>query len=328
MKKGFTLLELLITVFIFSIIMIMVYSSFTSFNKTSKAQEDLMILNQNLQSSLVYIERLVRMAGFGTVYSMEIEGKNINSSYYSVLTSSDGGSSGDDSLTVVLADRIYGQVAANPTTGDTSYTGNIIYVSDANTDLLDNSLKKYVFISSVPYNKFYELSSSPTTTSGVTKLTLSSDTNIKVNEGDYVYDIRAITVSYDSSGQQIEVNDNLGSPNQPVASRIEALQFQYGIDEDDDGTFDDTDSDGDPLDDTIPSGKAIYVKLIKVSILGRTPNPDPNYKDSNSTYTIANKTITLDNNDSNGINSTYDVHYRRKLITVNIMPRNLQYEVP
>ena len=286
-----------------------------------------MILNQNLQSSMVYIERLIRMAGFGTVYSLELDGKDVNG-YSSVLTTSDGGSTGDDSLTVVYANRIYGQVAANPATGDTSYNSNIIYISNANTDLLDNSLKKYIFIGSIPYNKFFELTSSPTTTSGITKLTLASDTHIKVNEGDYTYAVRAVTISYDSSGQQIEVNDNIGSSNQPVASWIESLQFQYGIDENNDGTFDDTDSDGDPLDNAIPSGKAIYVKLVRVSILGRTPNPDPNYKDSNSTYTIANRTITLDSNDSNGINSAYDVHYRRKLITVNIMPRNLQYEVP
>ena len=60
-------------------------------------------------------------------------------------------------------------------------------------------------------------------------------------------------------------------------------------------------------------------------ILIRSGNPDPDYRDNQTTYNIVNHTINLETNDSNGINSKYDWHYRRRLIELNIVPRNLLY---
>jgi prepilin-type N-terminal cleavage/methylation domain-containing protein len=324
MKKAFTIVELLLVVLIFSIVMAIIYPTFQTFNKASKIQEDAMMLNQNLEVSLNYIERAIQMAGFGTKYSVEFQSKSVNG-YSNIFTAVDGGSSGDDQLTIVYANRIFGQVAKD-LSGNTSYSGNVIYTTSSNSDLLDSNLKKYVFIERNPYNQFFELISDPQTISGKTALYLDSSISLEVYENDYVYSIRAVTISYDSTNQQITINNNTGGSNQPLASYIEALQFQYGIDENDDGVFDDTDSDGDPLDNTIPTGKEFYVKLVRVSILGRSPNPDATYKDPNSSYSIANKTINIDTDDSNGINSQYDTHYRRRQITIDIIPRNFLYE--
>ena len=323
-NKGLTLIELLLVLLIFSIVIVIVYPTFQTYNKTSKIQENALMLNQNLEICLNYIENAIQMAGFGTKYSMEFQGKSVNG-YSNVFTPSDGGSSGDDQLTIVYANRVFGQITTD-LSGNTSYSGNILYTTSDNSNLLDSNLKKYVFIERYPYNQFFELISDPQTVSGKVVLYLENDTDIEVYENDYVYSVRAVSILYDSTNEQIEINENVGGSNQPLASWIEALQFQYGIDEDNDGTFDDTDGDGNALDNTIPSGKEYYVKLVRVTILARTPNPDSNYRDPNDSYTVANKTITIDKNDSNGIDSKYDTHYRRRLVTLDIVPRNFLYE--
>jgi len=144
-------------------------------------------------------------------------------------------------------------------------------------------------------------------------------------DNDSVYAVRAISITYDSKDQEIQINENVGGNSYPVLSNVEALQFQYGIDKNGDGNFDDLDNDGNPLDNSFSKENERYLKLVRVFILLRTKDPDPKYKDSNLTYHIANHTINLDTNDSNGINSKYDWHYRRKLIVFDVVPRNIIY---
>ena len=151
------------------------------------------------------------------------------------------------------------------------------------------------------------------------------DNSTTVCDNDSVYAVRAVSITYDYNEQEIEVNENVGDAPQPLLSNVETLQFQYGIDKNDDGVFDDLDGDGNPLDNTFSKSDEIYLKLVKVYILLRTKDPEPNYRDNQTTYQIANHTIQLDTDDSNGINSKYDWHYRRKLIELNIVPRNIIY---
>jgi len=323
-KHAFSLIELLLGLLILSIVVAIIYPTFQTYNRTSKVQEDAMKLNQNLDVCINYIEHAIQMAGYGCKYSLEFQNKSVNG-YSTVFTAVDGGTGGDDTLTVVYADRVFGQVTKD-LAGNSSYSGNIIYTNSTNANLLDSNLKKYVFIDRNPFNQFFELIADPQSISGKVAIFIDNSSNIEVYENDYVYAVRAITISYDATDQEIEINDNVGGSNQPLASWIEALQFQYGIDVNGDGIFDDTDSDGNPLDNTIPAGKEFYVKLVRVSVLGRSPNPDPTYRDPNGSYTVGNKVITIDTDDTNGINSTYDTHYRRRLITIDIVPRNFQYE--
>jgi Tfp pilus assembly protein PilE len=326
-KKGFTIIELLIVGFIFTVVMFITYKSVITYSSVSKSQENLLVLDQNIRITLDIIARHIRMAGFGTKYSLSYQtGNNVNY-YYQVFTANDGGTDYSDTLTVVYASRFVGTITKD-NNNNSSYSGNKIYITSNKINLLNSTYKRYIFITSSPYNQYYTLASDPSSLgSGKYLLTLPSNTNVTVYEGDNIYAIRAITLSYNRYDEEIGIYENTGSSYQALASDIESLQFQYGIDENNDGTLDDTDNDGNGLDNTVPQSKEKFLKVVKVSILVRAPKPDPKFTCKITTYHIANQTIRLDTNDNNGINSKCDWHYRRKLIQVYITPRNYKNEL-
>ena len=322
--KGFTLIELMITLFIFSVVMVITYTSLTTQSTISKAQEDSLDISQNVRVSLDFIANYIRMGGFGTKYSLSIQTtKNVNN-FNQVFNAVDNANAGSDSLTVVFANRLVGKVAKN-NAGKIQYSGYKIYITSNKINLLDKFKKRYVFFERNPFNEFFELVSSPTSVgSGKYLLTFSASDHIDAYEGDNVYSIRAITIYYDATDQQIKISENTGSSAQTLATDIETIQFQYGIDENGDGILDDTDNDGNPLDNNVPKNKEKYLKIVKLSVLARAAHADPAFKDRHSSYQIANLRITLDKNDDNGINSRYDWHFRRKLIQMYISPRNYE----
>ncbi len=322
--SAFTILELLIVLFIFSIVIVMTYTSLTTYSRISKAQEDSLMVSQNVRATLDLISNYIRMAGFGTKYSLSIQGGNNVNGFTQVFNAVDNSAEGADRLTVVFASRLVGNIAKN-NAGALQYSGNKIYINSTKINLLDNNKKKYVFFERNPFNEFFELISSPTASgTGRYLMNFPTGSNINAYFGDNVYAVRAITIGYDSTNQQIILNENTGSPTQPLASDIETIQFQYGIDENNDGILDDTDNDGIGLDNTVPPSKEMYLKIVKVSILAKAPHSDYKYKDKHNSYTIANYIVVLDKNDNNGLESKYDWHFRRKLIQVYVSPRNYE----
>ncbi len=322
--SGFTIIELLVTLFIFSIVMIIVYSSFMTHNRISNAQKELLLLDQNIRAVSSIIADYIRMAGFGTKYSLSYESGNSVNGFTQVFTAIDNDNNGSDRLTVVFANRLVGTVTTNLDNA-TSYSGNRIFIISDKINLLDDNRKKYVFFERCPFNKFFELISEPQSL-GRNKylLQLRANDYVDAYEGDNVYAVRAITIYYDSSKEEIKISENTGAPSQTLATDVESIQFQYGIDENGDGVYDDTDRDGNPFDNTVPKDKEKFLKIVKLTILMKTVHPDPSYRDTRTTYNIANYTINLDTNDSNGINSKYDWHFRRKMIEIYITPRNYE----
>ena len=60
--KGFTIVELLVAVFVAGIVMAGVYSAYYSQQKTYTAHEQLAEMQQNLRSAMFYMAREIRMA--------------------------------------------------------------------------------------------------------------------------------------------------------------------------------------------------------------------------------------------------------------------------
>ena len=322
--KGFTIIELIIVLFIFSIVMLITYTSLTTQSTISKAQEDSLLVSQNVRVSLDVIANYIRMAGFGTKYSLSIQTTQSVNNYNQVFNASDNANLGADTLTVVFANRLVGHVAKN-NAGKVQYSGYRIYITSNKINLLDSNKKRYVFFERNPYNQFFQLVSSPANVgSGKYLLTFATTDHIDAYVGDNVYSIRAVTIYYDSDDEQVQLSENTGSTAQTLATDIETIQFQYGIDENGDGVLDDTDNDGNPLDNTVPKNKEKFIKIVKLSVLAKASHPDPTFKDRHSSYYVANLRITLDKNDDNGISSRYDWHFRRKLIQMYISPRNYE----
>lgn len=63
-QKGFTLVELMITLVVTSIISLAIYSAYVFQQRTQQAQEQVVEMQQNIRSALFYLTREMRMAGF------------------------------------------------------------------------------------------------------------------------------------------------------------------------------------------------------------------------------------------------------------------------
>ena len=72
-----------------------------------------------------------------------------------------------------------------------------------------------------------------------------------------------------------------------VAEAIEALQFRFGWDVNENGEIEDAEF----VDD--PTGNEDEIRAVRIYLLSRTMSPDPNYTDPNTAYTLANHTSTL-----------------------------------
>ncbi len=93
-----------------------------------------------------------------------------------------------------------------------------------------------------------------------------------------------------------------------VAEGIEALQFRYGWDANQNGEIEE----GEFVDD--PTGHEGDIRAVRIFLLARTLSADPTYTDPNPTYTLANQTVTL---------GADDLKYHRQLFIETVMVRNL-----
>lgn len=62
--KGFTLIELIITLMVTSIISLAIYSAYLYQQRTQQAQEQVVETQQNIRSAVFYLTKEMRMAGF------------------------------------------------------------------------------------------------------------------------------------------------------------------------------------------------------------------------------------------------------------------------
>jgi hypothetical protein len=93
-----------------------------------------------------------------------------------------------------------------------------------------------------------------------------------------------------------------------VAEGIEALQFRFGWDVNQNGEIEDAEF----IDD--PTGNEDNVRAVRIYLLSRTLTPDPGYTDPNATYTLANHTVTL---------TAEERQYHRQLFVETVMVRNM-----
>jgi len=125
-EKGFTLVELLVAVFVAGIVMGGVYSAYYSQQKSYAAQEQMAEMQQNLRSAMYFMAKEIRMAGCNPM------GWTNDAGFQAV---------GPNSVTFSM--NIRGQSATDPPdkdTGDPNET--IVYsLSDWNGDGIDDLMR-------------------------------------------------------------------------------------------------------------------------------------------------------------------------------------------
>jgi type IV pilus assembly protein PilW len=125
-EKGFTLVELLVAMFVAGIVMAGVYSAYSSQQRAYTAQEQMAELQQNLRSALFFIAKEIRMAGCNPKGSAD-----------------DAGFQAIGANSVSFSMDIRGQSATNPPDGDTGDPNeSIVYsLTDWNGDGINDLMR-------------------------------------------------------------------------------------------------------------------------------------------------------------------------------------------
>jgi hypothetical protein len=209
---------------------------------------------------------------------------------------------------------------------------------------LDKS--RYIFFSPQGSNEYLEVLSVDEMSRQVrlsAPCTTTTNEFCSIKEGDNVFRVNAYTMTLDQNGGEIIDVDGDGSvadrdgdlvpdlyiysntrdlipdhdvtgfgqaniSSAEVAQGIEALQFRFGWDANENGEIEDVEF----VDD--PTGNEGDVRAVRVFLLSRTLTPEPNYTDPNASYTLGNHTLTL---------NTDERKYHRQLFVETVMVRNL-----
>jgi hypothetical protein len=210
----------------------------------------------------------------------------------------------------------------------------------------DLDKKRYIFFSPQADNRFLEVLSADEVTREVrlsAPCTPTDNDFCSIREGDNVFRVNAYTITLDQNGAEIIDVDDDGSvidrdgdqlpdlyiysntrdliPDSDVAAAgqanvssfevaegIEALQFRFGWDVNENGEIEDAEF----VDD--PTGNEDNVRAVRVYLLARTLTADPGYTDPNTEYTLANHTLTLTSDEQ---------HYHRQVFEETVMVRNM-----
>ncbi len=333
--KGFTLVELMVVLVILALIVVGVFGVVVIQNKAYHSEEAVIDMQTNAQVALQHISRLIRMAGFGCQENIN-SGNPIQvdaSTSFSTVITATNLNNAPDSLTVVSGLRRVGIIDDGDSIPNEELITTTIPISRDDSskplsDFFDDSTtpyKQYFYIFPSISNTFLSISGLNTTS-----ITKTGTDTITVNEGYIVYSVRPYTIRLYTDTQGIPclgIDDGSGIAS--YAENIEDLQFQYGWDADNNGSIDTTE-----WQNAIPAGSEKLVRAVKIYILARSAQPDRDYIDlhddntgiAGKQYTLADHTITLDADDSNGLNSTYDQHFHRYLMETTIMVRNLSFQ--
>ncbi len=312
-NKGFSLVELLIVIGVSSILLASLASIFVSQSKTYSKFSDIGEVQQAAKAVLDYMAREIRMAGAGLIdKDYKFKGgissrgfhhvSSINSStgsdairirgnfqgVYGIYSSSVGPNDvGDESMKVVYRERAKFSV------------GNYITINDR-----DNS----------EIRKVTQVSSDKTTVSFANGDGL--DYSHKV--GTIFNGIQELRYYVDSQGT-LRRNNFEANGNQPILENVESLQFQYGMDINNDGIVDGW---ANYIGETINVAGVDYVtditmlRQINIWLLVRGSVLDENINDT-KTYVMGDRSYQPPDNLK---------RYRRLLLNTSVALRNLRRE--
>ena len=295
-KRGFSLVELLISMVIATVVGLAGFVIFSTSNWTYKVQEDIAEAQQNVRVAMDRIAKDIRLAGFGLPsppFSLTISGQT----FTTAITVTDS-SSNADTITILGIGYEAGELVGTNASGQ-SYICYKKITDEEKLIGLDNRVdakRKYV---SIGGNTFITLDTTDTDTgecssvSGSKKLPLDSPSTLDraYSANTVVYIIQAVQYTINNlspfltgcstnnpclaSLDYTGLRGGSGNDRQPLAESIEDIQFAYGIDSspkdgkiDYSGTYDIGDFLPDPADDS-------SIIAVRATVVARTRNQDP-----------------------------------------------------
>jgi len=338
-NSGFSLAELLVTLLVGGIMVSMMVRGYIAQNRSSENEAALRDMNVKAQLAMNQIKHLIRNAGLGAEGNLGGSGEFIEGAHwdFSDVFTVEPRSDGPDTLTVVSGFPVQAFVDCS----EGVCTSNSIDVDDASN--FDTGTRRYVYVGPSVTNQYVEIDQ----VAGDT-LTLSQPVSAFHNDPVYRPTAYTITLDMDEQGNPMDVDgdgstsdgDTNNSPDlyiydnledltdeadAKVTDEIEALQFQYLIDTDENGIVED--AEWTTWHDN-PAGNLDNIRAVRIWVLVRSSIPDPAFEDPHEyngvskQYRVADQLIQLDTNDNNGIDSHFDHHYHRILLVETVMVRN------
>ena len=347
--KAFSLVELMVTLVVSGLLVSGIVGGYVVQKRGYEDESGMIDMQMNGRLAMDRIAEVIRSAGLGCndnfppKNTQEIVGAFAN---YDQVFTVDDRNDRPDVLTVVSGLR-------SRTVVETVGADHVVVEEIENPNgvpFFDLDKNRYIFFSPQGENQFLEVLGVDDSTREVrlsAPCTTLDNEFCSIREGDSVFRVNAFTIALDqngSGGGYLDVDhdgvdvdgDKDGVPDlyiynntsdlildpdvagagqvnvstAEVAEGIEALQFEFGWDQDipPDGEI----GDGEYVDD--PTGNEDDVRAVRIYLLSRTLLPDPNYTDPNASYTLANHTLILTDDDRK---------YHRQLFIETVMVRNM-----
>lgn len=293
-SNGFTLIELVVAMFIAGIVSIAIFTAFKSQQKSYLIQDQVAEMQQNLRAAMLMASRDVRMAGFGFGgYVNSIETFNNNPDRVDLIYA-------DADVTTSISDPMPNPSAIFKVDSTTGFQdGDLIIITDGTS----GTLMQITHVNSSASTLQHNPSSAVNPPGGHN--TFPPD---GYGTGSKIYKLKYVSYDADSTDpdhptMREDPDGPLGGGSyQPLADNIEDLQVVIIFaDGDEAATYDDTDGDlTNDYDD---------IRSVRISILARTDRPDPDFNGQRPAI-------------EDHAGGAPD-HYRRRLLTTLIKVRNL-----
>jgi prepilin-type N-terminal cleavage/methylation domain-containing protein len=343
--RGFSLPELMITLVVSGLLVTGIVGGYLVQKRSYEDEASMIDMQMSGRLAMDRIAEIVRTAGLGSKDNFPPkDNQTLEGAFndYATFFTAQDRIDGPDVLTVVTGLRrrtVVESIGADYVVLEEIRNPN-------NVGFFDLDKNRYIFFSPQGENQFLEVLAVDEATRELrlsSPCTMLDDQFCSIRAGDSVFRVNAYTIAIDQNGGEIIDVDgdgtvvdrdgdsipdlyiysntkdlvpdsDLAGPGEAnvssaeVAEGIEALQFRFGWDVNENGEIEDAEF----VDD--PTGNEDRVRAVRIFLLARTLTADPNYTDPNPTYTLANHTITLDADSSK---------YHRQMFVETVMVRNM-----
>jgi type IV pilus assembly protein PilW len=316
--RGFSLIELMIAVAIFSIISLAGFTVLSSGARNAAMNDETVKIMQNVRMAMDLVARDIRMAGYGNPPTPSAVPLTANNCTF--MLNPTNSSTGPDSISLITIDQVVGRLTA-----DVSGATPTQITLDSVTGLAVNDVISIDGIFTSTVNGI---------NTGANTVTLASPGiltpvtfNGAPNTGTQVVRLTCVNYSVDTTKNQLLRN------GVPVADDIEDLQLAYGVDANGDGIIDDQNGNNivDCLDlipnalvqtvantvgcagtggvSTVPLDPTT-IRMVRISLVGKASKPDPSY--------TANSALAVEDHNIPAVSQ-----YRRRVLTRTVSLRDL-----
>ena len=232
-QRGFTLIELIISMGIFAVVSLAAFSVLSSSQQSATMNDQTTQIQKNVRLALDLISRDLRMTGYGNPAAGALAGcgQHLNATDNAV-----GADAGPDSIAVMAVDSQIGTLNAAMTAGNQMQVANLS--SDVAVDL---AAGKAVLVN------LEGIFTASVTAAGGTTLTLGTSLSPSMTfpKNTPVLRLSCVTYTVTDKGGQVGGAGTVYAPYQllrnavPIVDGIEDLQLAYALDTDGDGKIDD-----------------------------------------------------------------------------------------